>query len=64
MKLYRKGSYGFVRYKNHPDAVRAIVGMNGQVRTSRETSTQLGSGWYGCTHGPAARGQNECVFCL
>jgi nucleolysin TIA-1/TIAR len=31
VKLYRKGSYGFVRYKNHGDAVRAIVGMNGQV---------------------------------
>ena len=31
VKLYRKGSYGFVRYKNHVDAVRAIVGMNGQV---------------------------------
>ncbi|PSC75397.1 oligouridylate-binding 1-like [Micractinium conductrix] len=30
VKLYRKGSYGFVRYKNHQDAVRAIGGMNGQ----------------------------------
>ena len=34
VKLYRKGSYGFVRYKAHADAVRAIVGMNGQVRCS------------------------------
>ena len=31
VKLYRKGSYGFVRYKHHGDAVRAIVGMNAQV---------------------------------
>ncbi|KAL4437767.1 hypothetical protein ABPG77_005679 [Micractinium sp. CCAP 211/92] len=30
VKLYRKGSYGFVRYKSHQDAVHAIVGMNGQ----------------------------------
>lgn len=26
-----QGSYGFVRFKSHADAVRAIVGMNGQV---------------------------------
>ncbi|PRW50946.1 oligouridylate-binding 1-like [Chlorella sorokiniana] len=31
VKLYRKGSYGFVRFKAHADAVRAIVGMNGQA---------------------------------
>ena len=30
-----QGSYGFVRYKNHQDAVRAIGGMNGQVRSAR-----------------------------
>lgn len=29
VKLYRKGAYGFVRYKTHEDAVRAIMGMNG-----------------------------------
>ena len=29
VKLYRKGAYGFVRYKAHEDALRAIVGMNG-----------------------------------
>ncbi len=28
----KQGSYGFVRFKSHADAVRAIVGMNGQVR--------------------------------
>lgn len=31
VKLYRKGAYGFVRYKAHSDAVRAIVGMGGQA---------------------------------
>lgn len=30
-----QGSYGFVRFKSHADAVRAIVGMNGQVRGAR-----------------------------
>jgi len=29
VKLHRKGSFGFVRYKAHEDAVRAILGMNG-----------------------------------
>ncbi len=32
VKLHRKGAYGFVRYENHEDAVRAMVCMNGQVR--------------------------------
>lgn len=35
VKLYRKGSYGFVRFKSHDDAVKAIVGMNGQALSSK-----------------------------
>lgn len=31
MKLHRKGAYGFVRFRSHADAVRAIVGSNAQV---------------------------------
>ena len=29
VKIYRKGSYGFVQFERHEDAVRAIVNMNG-----------------------------------
>ncbi|KDD72477.1 hypothetical protein H632_c3295p0, partial [Helicosporidium sp. ATCC 50920] len=29
VKVYKKGAYGFVRYRRHEDAVKAIVGMNG-----------------------------------
>ena len=35
VKLYRKGAYGFVRFKMHEDAVRAIISMNGQVGAGR-----------------------------
>lgn len=42
MKLYRKGAYGFVRYKHHPDAVRAIVGMNGQMMAGRTIKCSWG----------------------
>ena len=31
VKLYRKGSYGFIQYQAHEDAVNAIVSLNGQV---------------------------------
>ncbi|KAK9813604.1 hypothetical protein WJX73_010245 [Symbiochloris irregularis] len=31
VKSYRKGSYGFVQFEQHVEAVHAIVGMNGQV---------------------------------
>lgn len=31
VKVYRKGSYGFIRYKNHQDAVNAITEMNGKT---------------------------------
>jgi hypothetical protein len=48
VKLYRKGSYGFVRYKNHADAVRAIVGMNGQVGLRWRCASPLWRG-AGCT---------------
>lgn len=40
MKLHRKGAYGFVRFRAHADAVRAIVGSNGQVR-------ECSKGWQG-----------------
>ena len=30
VKTYRKGSYGFVQFQHHEEAVRAIVSMNGQ----------------------------------
>ncbi|KAK9829495.1 hypothetical protein WJX72_006199 [[Myrmecia] bisecta] len=31
VKTYRKGNYGFVQFQRHEDAVRAIIGMNGQL---------------------------------
>eukprot|EP00887_Chlorella_sp_A99_P001281 scaffold14.g1281.t1 len=42
VKLYRKGSYGFVRFKSHEDAVRAIVGMNGQVLVGKVVKCSWG----------------------
>lgn len=52
MKVYKKGGYGFVRYKNHDDAVAAIVGMTGQA---------LGGRVLKCSWGrhPAAGGNNS-----
>jgi nucleolysin TIA-1/TIAR len=52
MKIYKKGGYGFVRYKNHDDAVAAIVGMTGQA---------LGGRVLKCSWGrhPAAGGNNS-----
>ncbi|KFM27801.1 Nucleolysin TIAR [Auxenochlorella protothecoides] len=35
MKLHRKGAYGFVRFRSHADAVRAIVGSNAQPLGSK-----------------------------
>lgn len=34
VKLYRKGSYAFVQFARHEDAVNAIVSLNGKVRLS------------------------------
>ena len=31
VKLHRKGAFGFVRFRLHNDAVRAIIGMNGAI---------------------------------
>lgn len=42
VKLYRKGGYGFVRYKRHADAVRAIVEMNGQELGGRTLKCSWG----------------------
>lgn len=31
VKMYRKGSYAFVNFQTHDEAVKAIVSLNGQV---------------------------------
>lgn len=36
VKLYRKGSYAFVHFARHADAVNAIVSLNGQVQPNSQ----------------------------
>ena len=42
VKVYRKGSYGFVQFQKHEDAVQAIVSMNGQVVGSKPLKCSWG----------------------
>jgi hypothetical protein len=46
VKVHRKGAYGFVRYENHEDAVRAIVCMNGQVGGYVSLAALAGVGYW------------------
>lgn len=40
--VYRKGSYGFVRFARHADAVRAIAHMNGCLVSGRTLKCSWG----------------------
>ena len=42
VKLHRKGGFGFVRYKAHEDAVRAIIGMNGSALAGKQLKCSWG----------------------
>ncbi len=42
VKIYRKGSYGFVQFERHEDAVRAIVNMNGGMVSGRALKCSWG----------------------
>jgi len=42
VKIYRKGSYGFVQFQKHEDAVRAIVNMNGGLVSGRALKCSWG----------------------
>ena len=38
VKLYRKGSYAFVHFARHEDAVNAIVNLNGRIPLGNKVS--------------------------
>lgn len=42
VKLHRKGGFGFVRYKAHEDAVRAIIGMNSAMLAGKQLKCSWG----------------------
>ena len=42
VKIHRKGGFGFVRYKAHEDAVRAIAGMNGATLAGKQLKCSWG----------------------
>ncbi|GBF89891.1 oligouridylate-binding protein-like [Raphidocelis subcapitata] len=50
VKLHKKGGYGFVRYRDHKDAVRAIVETNTKVMFGRPVK---------CSWGKNATGQRQ-----
>lgn len=58
--LNLQGSYGFVRFKSHADAVRAIVGMNGQVGGSQRWPLHQRR-WLPM-HGRGCWGQQVCIW--
>lgn len=42
VKLHKKGGFGFVRYKSHEDAVRAILNMNGATFEGKQLKCSWG----------------------
>lgn len=52
VKLHKKGGYGFVRYREHKDAVRAIVETNTKVMHGRAVK---------CSWGKNATGQRQAA---
>ncbi|DBA78486.1 TPA: hypothetical protein ACH3X2_007974 [Trebouxia sp. C0005] len=53
VKIYRKGSYAFVNYTSHAEAVQAIVAMNGKVISNKALKCAWGRHQPHRNHGPA-----------